>query len=390
MKYSDRMGKLKASEIRELLKLTTKPEIISFAGGLPAPEMFPVEQIKAIVTKIMDEQGETALQYSPTEGYAPLREAICGMSDFESTVDDVIITSGSQQGLDFSAKIFINPGDVIICESPSYLGALNAFKAYEADFKEVETDENGMIMEDLEKILKETPRARMIYVIPDFQNPTGRTWTVERRKRFMELANEYDLPVIEDNPYGALRFEGVKPPSLKSFDTEGRVIFLGTFSKTFCPGLRIGWVQASEEILNKYILVKQGADLQTNSLAQREIHEFVANYDFEGHIEHIKNVYRGRRDLMLESIEKYFPKEAKHTYPEGGLFLWITLPERINTKELSYKALEKNVAYVPGGSFYPNGDKQNSFRLNYSYNTDDKIVEGIKRLGEVITEALKA
>jgi 2-aminoadipate transaminase len=384
------MGKLKASEIRELLKLTTKPEIISFAGGLPAPEMFPVEQIKAIVTKIMDEQGETALQYSPTEGYAPLREAICGMSDFESTVDDVIITSGSQQGLDFSAKIFINPGDVIICESPSYLGALNAFKAYEADFKEVETDENGMIMEDLEKILKETPRARMIYVIPDFQNPTGRTWTVERRKRFMELANEYDLPVIEDNPYGALRFEGVKPPSLKSFDTEGRVIFLGTFSKTFCPGLRIGWVQASEEILNKYILVKQGADLQTNSLAQREIHEFVANYDFEGHIEHIKNVYRGRRDLMLESIEKYFPKEAKHTYPEGGLFLWITLPERINTKELSYKALEKNVAYVPGGSFYPNGDKQNSFRLNYSYNTDDKIVEGIKRLGEVITEALKA
>ncbi len=390
MKYSDRMGKLKASEIRELLKLTTKPEIISFAGGLPAPEMFPVEQIKAIVTKIMDEQGETALQYSPTEGYAPLREAICGMSDFESTVDDVIITSGSQQGLDFSAKIFINPGDVIICESPSYLGALNAFKAYEADFREVETDENGMIMEDLEKILKETPRARMIYVIPDFQNPTGRTWTVERRKRFMELANEYDLPVIEDNPYGALRFEGVKPPSLKSFDTEGRVIFLGTFSKTFCPGLRIGWVQASEEILNKYILVKQGADLQTNSLAQREIYEFVANYDFEGHIENIKNVYRGRRDLMLESIEKYFPKEAKHTYPEGGLFLWITLPERINTKELSYKALEKNVAYVPGGSFYPNGDKQNSFRLNYSYNTDDKIVEGIKRLGEVITEALKA
>ncbi|MBK5251408.1 MAG: PLP-dependent aminotransferase family protein [Peptostreptococcaceae bacterium] len=390
MKYANRMGKLKASEIRELLKLTTKPEIISFAGGLPAPEMFPVEQIKAIVTKIMDEQGETALQYSPTEGYAPLREAICGMNDFDSTVDDVLITSGSQQGLDFSAKIFINPGDVIICESPSYLGALNAFKAYEADFREVGMDEDGMIMEDLEKVLKETPRARMIYVIPDFQNPTGRTWTVERRKRFMELANEYDLPVIEDNPYGALRFEGVKPPSLKSFDTEGRVIFLGTFSKTFCPGLRIGWVQASEEILNKYILVKQGADLQTNSLAQREIYEFVTNYDFAGHVEHIKNVYRGRRDLMLESIEKYFPKEAKHTYPEGGLFLWITLPERINTKELSYKALEKNVAYVPGGSFYPNGDKQNSFRLNYSYNTDDKIVEGIKRLGEVITEAMKA
>ena len=390
MKYADRMGKIKASEIRELLKLTTKPEIISFAGGLPAPELFPVEQMKSITTKIMNEQGESALQYSPTEGYVPLREAICKQVDFESDVDNVLITSGSQQGLDFSAKIFINPGDVIICESPSYLGALNAFKAYEADFKEVATDEEGMIMEDLERILKETPRARMIYVIPDFQNPTGRTWSVERRKRFIELANEYDLPVIEDNPYGALRFEGERPPSLKSFDTEGRVIFLGTFSKTFCPGLRIGWVQASDELINKYILVKQGADLQTNSLAQREIHEFITNYDFEGHIENIKKVYRRRRDLMLEAIDKYFPEGVTHTYPEGGLFLWVSLPENINTKELSYKALEKNVAYVPGGSFYPDGDKQNSFRLNYSNMTDEKIVEGIKRLGAVIEEAMKA
>jgi len=390
MRYANRMEKIKASEIRELLKLTTKPEIISFAGGLPAPELFPVEQMKAIVTKIMNEQGQNALQYSPTEGYVPLREEICKQVDFECTADNVLITSGSQQGLDFSAKIFINPGDVIICESPSYLGALNAFKAYEAEFKEVETDENGMIMEDLERILKETPRARMIYVIPDFQNPTGRTWSVERRKRFIELANEYDLPVIEDNPYGALRFEGVRPPSLKSFDTEGRVIFLGTFSKTFCPGLRIGWVQASDEILNKYILVKQGADLQTNSLAQREIHEFVANYDFKGHVENIKNVYRGRRDLMLEAIDKYFPEGVTHTHPEGGLFLWVSLPENIDTKELSYKALEKNVAYVPGASFYPAGDKKNSFRLNYSNMTEEKIVEGIKRLGQVIKEAIEA
>jgi 2-aminoadipate transaminase len=390
MKYAKRMEKIKASEIRELLKLTTKPEIISFAGGLPAPELFPVEQIKSIVTKIMDEQGETALQYSPTEGYTPLREAICGMSDFECAADNVLITSGSQQGLDFSAKLFINPGDVVICESPTYLAALSVFKAYEADFREVGMDEDGMIMEELEKILKETPRARMIYVIPDFQNPTGRTWTVERRKRFIELANEYDLPVIEDNPYGALRFEGVRPPSIKSLDTEERVIFLGTFSKTFCPGLRIGWVQASDEILNKYILVKQGADLQTNSLAQREIHEFIANYNFEGHIENIKNVYRGRRDLMLESIDKYFPEGVTHTYPEGGLFLWVTLPENIDTKELSYKALAKNVAYVPGASFFPYGDKKNSFRLNYSNMAEEKIVEGIKRLGEVITEAMKA
>lgn len=390
MRYAKRMDNIKASEIRELLKLTTKPEIISFAGGLPAPEMFPVEQMKSITTKIMEEQGEKALQYSPTEGYVPLREAICGQVDFESTVDNVLITSGSQQGLDFSAKIFINPGDVIICESPSYLGALNAFKAYEADFREVPTDDNGMIMEELEKVLKETPRARMIYVIPDFQNPTGRTWAVDRRKRLVELANEYDLPVIEDNPYGALRFEGERPPSVKSFDTQGRVVFLGTFSKTFCPGLRIGWVHASEEILNKYILVKQGADLQTNSLAQREIHEFITGYDFEGHVENIKNVYRRRRDLMLEAIEKYFPEGVKHTYPEGGLFLWVTLPESINTKELATKALEKNVAYVPGGSFYPSGDQNNSFRLNYSNMTDEKIVEGIKRLGAVIEEAMKA
>ncbi|KXG73889.1 aminotransferase-like domain-containing protein [Thermotalea metallivorans] len=392
IQYAKRMERIKASEIRELLKLTTRPEIISFAGGLPAPELFPVEEMKKVTFKVLEDEGRQALQYSTTEGYLPLREKIAArMAKFgiQATAEDILITSGSQQGLDFSGKIFLNPGDVVICESPSYLGAINAFKAYECEFVEVPTDDHGMIMEELEKILEKTPQARMIYVIPDFQNPTGRTWPVERRKRLVELANKYDLPIIEDNPYGELRFEGEIPPSIKSFDTEGRVVYLGTFSKTFCPGLRIGWVAASHEILNKYILVKQGADLQSSSISQRELDAYLNMYDLDVHVEKIKDIYRKRRDLMINTMKETFPPEAKFTYPEGGLFTWVELPAHINARELMVKALEKNVAFVPGGSFFPNGGRENTFRLNYSNMPEDKIVEGIKRLGEVLREELQ-
>lgn len=392
IQYAKRMERIKASEIRELLKLTTRPEIISFAGGLPAPELFPVEEMKKVTLKVLEDEGRQALQYSTTEGYLPLREKIAArMAKFgiQATAEDILITSGSQQGLDFSGKIFLNPGDVVICESPSYLGAINAFKAYECEFVEVPTDDHGMIMEALEKILEKTPQARMIYVIPDFQNPTGRTWPVERRKRLVELANKYDLPIIEDNPYGELRFEGEIPPSIKSFDTEGRVVYLGTFSKTFCPGLRIGWVAASHEILNKYILVKQGADLQSSSISQRELDVYLNMYDLDVHVEKIKDIYRKRRDLMINTMRETFPPEAKFTYPEGGLFTWVELPAHINARELMVKALEKNVAFVPGGSFFPNGGRENTFRLNYSNMPEDKIVEGIKRLGEVLREELQ-
>jgi len=392
IKFSDRMDRIKASEIRELLKLTVRPEIISFAGGLPAPELFPVEEMKKVSVKVLEESGEQALQYSPTEGFPPLREKIAKRMEqvgVKTTAENILITNGSQQGLDFSGKIFLNPGDVVVCESPSYLGAINAFKAYDCQFAEVPTDDDGMIMEELDKILANTKNVKMIYVIPDFQNPSGRTWSLERRKGLLELASKYELPIVEDNPYGELRFEGERLPSIKSLDNEGRVVFLGTFSKTFCPGLRIGWVCAEQEILNKYILVKQGADLQSNSMSQRELNTFLEMYDLDEHIEKIKELYKKRRDLMIQTMKEHFPPEVKYTYPEGGLFTWAVLPEHINARELMAKAIEKNVAFVPGGSFFPNGGNENTMRINYSNMPEDRIVEGIKILGEVIKEALK-
>ncbi len=391
LKYSSRMEKTKASEIRELLKLTIRPEIISFAGGLPAPELFPVEEMKKVSQKVLEENGREALQYSPTEGFPPLREKIAKRMEFvgvNTEADNILITNGSQQGLDFSGKIFLNPDDVVIVESPSYLGAINAFKAYECKFLEIPTDDDGMIMEELEKALETTENVKMIYVIPDFQNPSGRTWSLQRRERLIEIANKYDLPVVEDNPYGELRFEGERLPSIKSMDKDERVIFLGTFSKTFCPGLRIGWVCASDEVLNKYILIKQGADLQSNSMSQRELNAFLEDYDLDKHIEKIKDLYKGRRDLMLETMKEHFPAEVKYTHPEGGLFTWAVLPEHINARELMAKALERNVAFVPGGSFFPNGGNENTMRINYSNMPEERIVEGIKILGEVIKEAL--
>ena len=344
LKYADRMDNMKASEIRELLKLTQQPEIISFAGGLPAPELFPIEKYKDVAAKVMDEQGRMALQYGPTEGYKPLREEIVKRMkkvQVDINPDDVLVTSGSQQGLDFAAKIYINPGDVIICESPSYLGAINAFKAYEPSFIEIDTDDSGMIMEDLEKALKDNDKVKFIYVIPDFQNPSGKTWSLERRKKLVELANQYDVIVVEDNPYGELRFEGDFLPSLKHFDTEDRVIFLGTFSKIFCPGLRLGWVAAGEEILNKFSLCKQAADLQASTISQVELAKFLEIYDIDEHIEVLKDVYRKRRDLMIKTMEEEFPKEVTFTHPEGGLFLWVELPKNIDAKDLAGKALKK-------------------------------------------------
>lgn len=388
LRLSNRMSFLKASEIRELLKLTEQPDIISFAGGLPAPELFPIEKLKEVSSKVLDESGRSALQYGTTEGFVPLRRIIAEErmkpAGVNATASDILITNGSQQGLDFSGKVFLNPGDVVICESPSYLGAINAFRAYEAQFVEVETDENGMVIEKLEDALKNNQSAKFIYVIPDFQNPTGKTLSIERRPKLVELALKYNVPIIEDNPYGELVFEGERYPAIKSFDNEGIVIYLGTFSKTFCPGLRIGWVCASPSILTKYILVKQGADLQSNSLSQREAAVFMQMYKLDEHIEKIRKVYKKRRDLMLDMMEKEFPSSCSFTYPQGGLFTWVKLPEGINASYVLKLALEQKVAFVPGGSFFPNGGKENYCRLNYSNMPEEKIVEGIKRLGMVL------
>lgn len=386
--FSQRAEELKASEIRELLKLTEMPEIISFAGGLPAPELFPVKEMKKVMQNILDEDGIGTMQYSTTEGFKPLREIIANQrmvnSGVHVTGDDIIITSGSQQGIEFSAKMFVNEGDTIVCESPSYMGALNAFRAYRPKFTEIEMDENGMIIEKLEEELKKNKKVKMIYTIPDFQNPTGITMSDDRRKKLAELASKYKVPVIEDNPYGELIFEGTTHPSIKSFDKDGWVIYLGTYSKTFCPGFRTGWICASPEVLQKYVIIKQGADLQSSSLDQRATAKFMETYDLGKHIDDIKKVYGKRRTLMLRSIDEYFPKEIKHTNPYGGLFAWVELKEGLSSKKILEEALKEKVAYVPGGSFFPNGGRDNHFRLNYSCMSEEKIVEGIKRLGKVL------
>ena len=390
--FANRMDRLKGSAVRELMALTARPEVISFAGGMPAPELFPVEGVKEAACAVLDEMGRKALQYAPTEGYIPLREQIVKRMEerlhIKTDIDHVLVTSGSQQGLDFSARVFLNPGDVILVESPSYVGALNAFNACEPTYVEVPTDDYGMIPEELERILETTENVKLIYVIPDFQNPSGKTWSMKRREHFMELINKYEIPVIEDNPYGDLRFEGEYLPSLKSMDTKDLVIFLGTLSKVFCPGLRIGWVCAPAAILAKYNFVKQGADLQVSSFDQMLASKFMDMYDLNEHVEKIKAVYKVRRDLMLKTMEETFPEGVTWTHPEGGLFTWVTLPEGVDAGQIAPKLLEQNVAYVPGGAFYPYPGKENHFRLNYSNATEENLVIGIKRIGAVLTQVL--
>ena len=356
--YADRMKRMKASEIREILKLTQKPQVISFAGGLPAEELFPVDEIMEINKKILEEHGEHALQYSITEGYIPLRKTIAKRMrrlGLDYTEENILITSGSQQGIEFSGKIFLNQGDVVLCERPTYLGAINAFTAYGPRYVEIDTDEDGMVMEDLERVLKEEENVKFVYLVPNFQNPSGRTWSVVRRKRLVELAQEYNIAIIEDDPYGELRFEGESLPAVSHYDNSGNAIYLGTLSKTFCPGLRIGWIAASPEVLDKYVLIKQSADIQTNTFSQIQAAIFLEEYDIEGHIENLRKVYKKRRDIMMKTMEESFPKEVTWTYPEGGLFTWVELPQYIDGRELALKALEENVAFVHGGSFFANG-----------------------------------
>ena len=393
IKFAERTNNMEGSAIRELLKLTQKPEVISFAGGMPAPELFPVDAIIDVSKKVLEENGRVAMQYTTTEGYAPLREHLAKrMNDNLQTnvvADDLLITNGSQQCLDFIGKAFLDKDDIVLCESPSYLGAINAFNAYQPKFIDVPTDENGMIMEELEKILEENDRVKFIYVIPDFQNPSGRTWPLERRKKFMEIVNKYEIPVAEDNPYGELRYEGEYLPSLKSMDTKGLVMFLGTLSKVLSPGYRIGWVAASPEILAKFNVIKQAADLQASTISQMEMAKFFDDYDVDAHIAKLREVYGHRRTVMLDAMKKYFPEGVTYTYPNGGLFTWVILPEGIDATVLQKeKALPNNVAFVPGEPFFPNGGHVNTFRMNYSNMPDDKIEEGIRLLGLSIKEAI--
>ena len=391
-KFASRMERMKASEIRELLKLTARPEIISFAGGLPAPELFPVKEIAQVSHDLVLKEGQKLLQYATTEGRPTLREKIAKrMTEKYGTpvdMNDILITTGSQQCLDFAGKLFLDPGDVVLCESPSYLGALNAFNAYQPVFKEVPTDGEGIIPEELDKILATTPKCKFIYVIPDFQNPTGICWSLERRKKFIEVINKYDLPVFEDNPYGELRYRGESFPTLKSMDTKGLVSFLGTFSKIFCPGLRLGWIAGPHTIVEKFVMIKQSADLHTSNFDQGVADAYMDTYDLDAHVKEIVELYGHRRDLILKTMEEEFPEGVEFTRPDGGLFLWVTVPEGVSARKVFDKCIEQKVAAVIGDAFYPNDKTDRSLRVNYSCMPDDKIVEGVKRMAKAIKECM--
>ena len=392
MHFSKRMRFMTTSEIHELLKVTARPDIISFAGGLPAPELFPTEEIAQVARGLLLTEGSSLLQYCTTEGRPTLRDKIArrmwDKCSARVSPDEILITTGSQQGLDFAGKLFLDSGDVVLCESPSYLGAFNAFNAYEPEFVEVPTDSGGLIPEELDRILATTPRCKFIYVIPDFQNPTGRTWSLERRKAFMEVVNKYRLPVVEDNPYGELRYEGSRLPSLKALDTEGLVLFLGTFSKIFCPGLRLGWIAADRKLLSECIKIKQSADLHTSNLDQGIADAYMDRYDLDAHVREIVNLYRHRRDLLLKCMQEELPAEAKWTHPEGGLFLWLTLPEGVSARKVIERCVEMKVVAVIGDAFYPKGKTDQSMRLNFSNMPDERIIEGMQRMGKAVRECL--
>ena len=388
MKYANRMNRMVASEIREILKVTEQEQVISFAGGLPAPELFPVENFLTASKIVLEKNGHQALQYSTTEGFEPLRQQIADRINekFQSQVrkNEILMVNGAQQALDMSGKLFLNKGDTVVCESPTYLGAINAFKAYECQFNSVSTDDQGICLSHLKEVLDGQDDIKLIYVIPDFQNPTGRRWSLKKREEFMQLVSQYNIPVIEDNPYGEISFDNQIFPSLKKWDVNKQVVTLGTFSKIFCPGLRIGWIAASQEIINQYILLKQSADLHTSNLSQRQISKYLELFDIEAHILKLIQVYKLRRDVAVAAIQKSFPPQIRYTFPEGGLFLWVELPEGLSSRSLFDACIEKNVAFVPGDAFYPNGEKKNAFRLNFSNASEEQLQEGISRIGSIM------
>lgn len=390
IRFAKRTDMMKASEIRESYKLMEIPGMISLAGGAPADDLYPVAELKAASAHVYDKYPSIALSYAPTEGYKPLREKIAARmkktAGVQCSANDIMLLSGSQQGLEMSAKIFVNEGDFIACETPSYMGAFNAFCPFCPQYESVPTDEFGMIPEELDRILAGNSKVSMIYVIPNFQNPTGHTWTLERRKAFMDVVNKYDIPVIEDDPYGEIRFDGEPLPTLKSMDTKGLVIYLGSFSKILAPGYRVGWVCAAPQILEKYIFAKQGCDMQVTSIIPIIIDEYMEMYDIDAHIAHICSVYRKKRDAMLRTMDACFPKTCKWVKPEGGLFVWVELPEGLDAKILLNKCVEKKVIYIAGKLFYPNTFANNTLRLNFSRMPEAEIVEGIRRMGEAFKE----
>lgn len=392
VRLARRMAEVKASDVRELLKVTQHPEVISLAGGLPAPELFPAAELAREAERLLVEEGARALQYSTTEGHPPLRAWIAAHMTAAwgaaVTADEVLVTTGSQQGLDLTAKLFLDEGDLLLCESPTYLAALQSFQVFGPRCLGVPTDDQGLDLDALERQL-DRERPKLVYVIPNAQNPSGRTWSVERRRAFVELITRHELPVIEDAAYGDVIFDGAIPPALKAFDTRGLVVTLGTFSKILCPGLRLGWVAASPELREKYVILKQSTDLHTPTLTQMLAARWLQSADFDANLARIRALYRERRDVMVAALESELPG-LRFTRPAGGLFVWLQLPEGVDARELLKRCLQRQVAFVPGGSFFAGEAQHNTARLNFSAMPPERIREGIRRLAAALRELTSA
>ncbi|MDA8211034.1 MAG: PLP-dependent aminotransferase family protein [Clostridia bacterium] len=393
LRMAERMEKMSGSAVREILKLTQQPNMISFAGGLPSPDSFPVAKLQEITNEVYSKSGAQMLQYGITEGYKPLNEFIAqwlkSSKNITASPEDIQITSGSQQGIDLVSRVFLNAGDQVVVESPSYLSAFQVFNSYQVKYLPIPSDDQGMQVDELEKALDDnTNKPKLVYTVATFQNPTGITMSLERRKKLLQLADKHKLIIIEDNPYGELRYEGEHVPTLKSLDTQGRVVYLGSFSKVVAPGLRIGYAVAHPEIRAKITIAKQAADVHSSNLSQQIIYEYCNRGYLDPHIQEICRAYGVKRDAMFKALDEHFPKAVNWTRPEGGLFIWAELPQGCDTTELLQKAVEHRVAFVPGTPFFVNNTGQNTLRLNFSNATFEQIEYGIAKIGEVIKEYL--
>jgi 2-aminoadipate transaminase len=388
--FAKRMGKVHRSFVREILKVTEDPKIISFAGGLPNPKCFPVEQVAEAAAKVFAAAGQNAMQYSTTEGFLPLREWIANRyrKRFDMAVDpeEIMITNGSQQGLDLIGKVFLDEGDRVLLEKPAYLGAIQAFSIFQPEFRHVTLEGDGADLDQLQQCLA-IDRPKLFYTVANFQNPSGITYSPEKRAAVAGLLQNRTTVLVEDDPYGELRFLGEATRPIRSYCIQ-RAILLGSFSKIIAPGLRMGWIYAPREIMEKLITVKQGADLHSNYLTQRIIYQHLQDNDLDQHISLIRATYKRQRDLMVQMLEKYCPAEVKFTRPEGGMFLWVTLPDGVSALELFEEALQEKVAFVPGDAFYTDGSGANTMRLNFSNSDEARIEKGIKLLGKAIERFL--
>jgi len=386
--YARRASGMSASEVRALFAVASRPEVVSLAGGMPFVQALPNQDILDVVAEVLDEHGSMALQYGGGQGHVALRERLLPLmaaEGVEADPDDMVITAGAQQALDLVAKIFVDPGDAIVVEAPAYVGALSAFSVYEPRFLQVDVDDDGMIVEQLEELLLRGARPKFVYTVPNFGNPAGVTMSLERRERLVALCREASVPILEDNPYGMLRFEGDPLPCLRTLDPEN-VIYLGTVSKVFSPGVRVGWALAEQSVIQRLVLAKEAADLCGSSFTMLVTERYFAGDRWRTNLGSLVDLYRSRRDAMIEALAEHFPEGSTWTHPNGGFYVWVTLPRYVDTQALLAAAVERRVAYVPGTAFYPDGRGKDQVRLAFCYPPEDRIREGVARLGSLLAD----